>query len=176
LKTKSMADKHILKLIIIAITVIVQGCSIFGKSEFDCKGGVDGVRCLSARQVYQATESSDYVKTKDESEGEHEKTWFFGLFNKSQRSNNKDQVITNGNRQDSQVSVPRIDQPVPIRTQAKVMRIWMSPWEDDDGDLHADGFMYTEIESRRWNLGDRFKSPGSAISPLSVATPSKTIK
>ena len=39
-----------------------------GKSDFDCKGGVDGVRCLSARQVYQATESSDYVKTKDENE------------------------------------------------------------------------------------------------------------
>ena len=52
----------------------------------------------------------------------------------------------------------------------------MAPWEDDDGDLHADGFMYTEIESRRWNLGDRFKSPGSAISPLSVATPSKSAK
>ncbi len=135
---------------------------MLGKSDFDCKGGVDGVRCLSARQVYQATESSDYVKTKEETEEDD--------------NGNKGQTITNGTRRDSQVAVPSIEQPVPIRTQAKVMRIWMAPWEDDDGDLHADGFMYTEIESRRWNLGDRFKSPGSAISPLSVATPSKQTK
>jgi conjugal transfer pilus assembly protein TraV len=162
LKTKSMADKHIFAVMVIAIAGILQGCSFMGigKSDFDCKGGVDGVRCLSARQVYQATESSDYVKTKDEKED----------------SDNKGQLISNGRSQTSQVAVPRIDQPVPIRTQAKVMRIWMAPWEDDDGDLHADGFMYTEIESRRWNLGDRFKSPGSAISPLSVATPSKSAK
>ncbi len=162
MKTKLMVDKHIFAVMVIAIAGILQGCSFMGigKSDFDCKGGVDGVRCLSARQVYQATESSDYVKTKDEKED----------------SDNKGQPISNGRSQTSQVAVPRIDQPVPIRTQAKVMRIWMAPWEDDDGDLHADGFMYTEIESRRWNLGDRFKSPGSAISPLSVATPSKSAK
>jgi conjugal transfer pilus assembly protein TraV len=164
LKTKSMADKHIFVVMVIAIAGILQGCSFMGigKSDFDCKGGVDGVRCLSARQVYQATESSDYVKTKDDS--------------KEDKNDSKGQPINNENPRNSQVAVPRIDQPVPIRTQAKVMRIWMAPWEDDDGDLHADGFMYTEIESRRWNLGDRFKSPGSAISPLSVATPSKSAK
>lgn len=162
MKTKSMVGKSFFILWVIAASGILPGCSWFGigKSEFDCKGGVDGVRCLSARQVYQATESSDYVKTKEETEGEE--------------NANAGQTITNGIRRDSQVAVPRIEQPVPIRTQAKVMRIWMAPWEDDDGDLHADGFMYTEIESRRWNLGDRFKSPSRAISPLSVATPSKT--
>jgi len=121
-----------------------------------------GVRCLSARQVYQATESSDYVKTKEETEGDE--------------NANKVQTITNGTRRDSQVALPRIEQPVPIRTQAKVMRIWMAPWEDDDGDLHADGYLYTEIESRRWNLGERIRSPGAAISPLSIATPSKSVK
>ena len=164
MKTKSMVDKLFFVLLVIALAGVLQGCSFMGigKSDFDCKGGVDGVRCLSARQVYQATESSDYVKTKEETEEDE--------------NDNKGQTITNGTRQDSQVAVPRIEQPVPIRTQAKVMRIWMAPWEDDDGDLHADGFMYTEIESRRWNLGDRFKSPGSAISPLTVATPSKPTK
>jgi conjugal transfer pilus assembly protein TraV len=115
---------------------------------------------MSARQVYQATESSDYVKaaSEEDKKGEGKLTT----------------PITTGQPRTSQATVPSIEQPIPIRTQAKVMRIWMAPWEDDDGDLHADGYLYTEIESRRWNLGERFKSPGAAISPLSIATPTQT--
>jgi conjugal transfer pilus assembly protein TraV len=36
---------------------------------------------------------------------------------------------------------------------AQVMRIWIAPWEDSRGDLHAPGYVYTEIEPRRWTLG-----------------------
>ncbi len=165
MKTNLMADnKGLLILLMLAAACILPGCGFMGigKSDFDCPGGAEGVRCMSARQVYQATESSDYVKTKAEKSEDNKK-------------NNGTPVHFEQDRV-SQVAVPRIDQPVPIRTQAKVMRIWMTPWEDQDGDLHADGFMYTEIESRRWNLGDRFTSPSTAISPLSVATPSKVGK
>ncbi len=116
---------------------------------------------MSARQVYQATESSDYVKTVAEDDKKE-----------ASKSTTISSVQLNG----SQIAVPRIEQLIPIRTQAKVMRIWMAPWEDDDGDLHADGYLYTEIESRRWNLGERFRSPGTTISPLSIATPSKGVK
>jgi conjugal transfer pilus assembly protein TraV len=156
---KSMVDNRHFKSIFLALfAALLNGCSFLGigQGDFSCPGGVDGVRCMSARQVYQATESSDYVKTIAESD-------------KSETG----KAIVTGHIQNgtSQVAVPSIEQSIPIRTQAKVMRIWMAPWEDDDGDLHADGYMYTEIESRRWNLGDRFRSPGTAISPLSVQTP-----
>lgn len=155
-----MVDNRYFKSKFLALfAALLNGCSYLGigQGDFSCPGGVDGVRCMSARQVYQATESSDYVKTIAESD-------------KSETG--KTAIVTdhiqNGT---SQVAVPSIEQPIPIRTQAKVMRIWMAPWEDDDGDLHADGYLYTEIESRRWNLGNRFRSPGTAISPLSVQTP-----
>lgn len=156
MKTKSTGVKGPLILVALIAAINLSGCSFLalGDSDFGCKGGINGVRCLSARQVYQATESSDYVKTASELEKE----------------SGKAAPITGQIPGKSQVAVPSIEQPVPIRTQAKVMRIWMAPWEDEDGDLHADGYLYTEIESRRWNLGDRFKSPGSAIAPLSVPT------
>jgi conjugal transfer pilus assembly protein TraV len=64
------------------------------------------------------------------------------------------------------VAVPSIGQPLPIRTQPVVMRIWVAPWEDDAGDLHADGYIYTEIEERRWNLGGRYKGPQKSFTPL----------
>ena len=157
-----MADKTFKILTLVVMVFGTSGCSWLGigQSNYTCPGGVDGVRCMSARQVYQATESSDYVKpTNTDSEDE--------------KSTTATATPAGANSQrTSQIAVPSIEQPVPIRTQAKVMRIWMAPWEDDDGDLHADGYLYTEIESRRWNLGERFKSPGGAISPLTIATPS----
>ena len=39
------------------------------------------------------------------------------------------------------------------RLPAKVMRIWIAPWEDSRGDLHAPGYLYTEVEPRRWSVG-----------------------
>jgi conjugal transfer pilus assembly protein TraV len=72
---------------------------------------------------------------------------------------------TSDGRQDA-VAVPSIGQPLPIRTQPVVMRIWVAPWEDDAGDLHADGYIYTEIEDRRWNLGGRYKGPQKSFTPL----------
>lgn len=155
---KSTADKPRSILALCVVMGGLQGCSWLGvgQSDYTCPGGVDGVHCLSARQVYQATEASDYVKPS----------------NPDSKDNGKKPDTTKvAQHRTSQVAVPRIEQPVPIRTQAKVMRIWMAPWEDDDGDLHADGYLYTEIEGRRWNLGERFKSPGAMLSPLSITTP-----
>ena len=42
---------------------------------------------------------------------------------------------------------------VPIRTQAGVMRVWVAPWEDKNGDLHLASEVFTEIEPRRWEVG-----------------------
>ena len=139
--------------------VLLPGCASVmgvGKSEYACPGGAEGVRCLSARQIYQATNATDTVQPTK---------------NGGKDTSGATKVTV---PHTSQVAVPRIDQPVPIRTQAKVMRIWMAPWEDDDGDLHADGYLYTEIEERRWNLGERFSAPSSMLMPLSAHTPLPT--
>ncbi len=46
---------------------------------------------------------------------------------------------------------PRLpSEPVPVRTPAQIMRIWVAPFVDTNGDLVAPGFVYTEIEPRRW--------------------------
>jgi hypothetical protein len=49
--------------------------------------------------------------------------------------------------------LPRPEGPIPLRVPAQVMRVWIAPWEDSRGDLHAPGYLYTEIEPRRWTLG-----------------------
>lgn len=37
-----------------------------------------------------------------------------------------------------------------IRSEPTVVRIWTAPWEDGDGDLHDQGYMYLQIDAGRW--------------------------
>jgi conjugal transfer pilus assembly protein TraV len=102
---------------------------------------------MSARDVYKSTNASDYVPPN----------------NADDKTDKPKSIISVKERP---VPLPTINQPMPIRTQAEIMRIWIAPWEDGDGDLHADGFVYSEVNQRRWNLGDRFNSPNQVIKPL----------
>jgi hypothetical protein len=59
--------------------------------------------------------------------------------------------------------------PLALRMPAQVMRIWIAPWEDSRGDLHAPGYLYTEIEPRRWTLGAPAPEDRAAlIRPLQI--------
>lgn len=138
------------------IGALSGGCSWMGVGHSDfseCPGGTtDGVSCHSAREIYRMTDRADSIKAgKDGAAIEGGKDGSAGAaYDPRQHP----------------VAVPSIGQPLPIRTQPVVMRIWVAPWEDDAGDLHADGYIYTEIEERRWNLGGRYKGPQKSFAPL----------
>jgi hypothetical protein len=52
----------------------------------------------------------------------------------------------------------------PYRTAAQVLRIWIAPWEDEDGDLHLGSRVYTEVEGRRWLVAEPHRrSHGSPV-------------
>jgi conjugal transfer pilus assembly protein TraV len=38
----------------------------------------------------------------------------------------------------------------PIRTAPKVLRLWIAPWEDADGDLHDQSYVYVVADPGRW--------------------------
>lgn len=40
----------------------------------------------------------------------------------------------------------------PLRSQARVLRLWIKPWEDADGDLFDQGYVYVQIDPGRWQL------------------------
>lgn len=39
---------------------------------------------------------------------------------------------------------------VPIRTQPRMVRIWVAPWVDDEGDLHDQSYIYMVVSNGRW--------------------------
>lgn len=74
--------------------------------------------------------------------------------------------------QSEEYASPRLpDKPLPIRTPAQVMRLWVAPYVDAAGDLNAPGYVYTEIEARRWVIpGAENNVTNRTFTPL-VAAP-----
>lgn len=61
----------------------------------------------------------------------------------------------------------------PLRSPARVLRLWIKPWEDSDGDLHSQSYVYVPIDAGRW-LIDHHRAPSRAAyapvkAPRSVA-------
>lgn len=42
--------------------------------------------------------------------------------------------------------------PVPLSTRPSVMRLWIAPWEDADGDLHEGAWIAMRLDDGRWNI------------------------
>jgi conjugal transfer pilus assembly protein TraV len=49
----------------------------------------------------------------------------------------------------------------PLRSPARVLRLWIKPWEDSDGDLHSQSYVYVPIDAGRW-LIDHYRAPSRA--------------
>jgi conjugal transfer pilus assembly protein TraV len=40
----------------------------------------------------------------------------------------------------------------PIRSQTRTLKIWIAPWEDEEGALSDHGYLYVMIDSGRWQI------------------------
>lgn len=147
-----------------AISVLTTGCTNLlnvGSSEYACKGMPSGVTCMSAKDVYSATEGDDYkTELKQEQEGAEASS------DKPSAAGETRVLIAEGS--DNAPMPMRARNPLPIRSQAVVMRIAIDPWEDEKGDLYVPGFIYTEVEARRWEIGARNPNPSPTLTPLTV--------
>ena len=130
-------------------SVGLAGCS----AKYGCKGMPDDPVCLSAVESYQAT---------DHAPGEPNAAVRGATLTRATST-----VSAKDTRSES-VPTPKIEDPTPIRTPSQIMRIWIAPWEDDDGDLNVSGYVYTELEPRRWMIGKPATPLNLSLSPLQV--------
>lgn len=144
---------------ICAAALVMHGCaSMFshGNSEFACPGmDGDGVRCLSAKEVYEATDhQSGGVAPEEVSRI---------MAAREGQSINANERIEHFYARSDVAPLPTQTQPQPVRTAPKIMRIWFGPWEDQSGDLHFPSIAFTEIEPRRWNYGTKAPEPSARL-------------
>jgi conjugal transfer pilus assembly protein TraV len=171
-------------LTVLAFVVILSGCASIGAEDYGCSGIPDGVTCISTRDVFDSSNSGStperVVKTDEDNE-------------RDSRDRNDDENTSSEKNSSQDVKservsdpvldtfvTPRIpDKPIPIRTPAQVMRIWVATWEDkNSGALMAPGYVYTEVEPRKWVIGkpeSAARQQGRIFKPLDKSSSIKTL-
>lgn len=146
----------------------LSGCTLVdGNSEYGCKGMPNAVTCMNIRDIHQLTDGDDYQERIDAVSEQQLSGKPVDLKRGNVAGNAGAGGVATGGRY---VPVPAATaNPQPIRTQAQVMRVLVDPYESADGDLNVPGYVYTEIEPRRWEVGASHAATHSAvIRPMST--------
>ncbi len=143
---------------------LLAGCSALniGENQYGCSGLPKGVQCWSARKVYDATHHGQLPQPEREASARRSVAVAVST----------DQTAYRRGRSVVNAAVPALASvtgPTPLRTPSRVMRIWIAPWIDARGDLMWPSVVYTEIESRRWQIGQPAVQPAPMLRPLAPA-------
>jgi conjugal transfer pilus assembly protein TraV len=125
----------------LAVTACLAACASTPKGKFQCPAP-EGVACMGVDELYEATNYTDRVV------GRNTPT----LRQPAARVTTVQDLAFDAPRRSA---VNQLPTQVPVRMQPRVMRVWLAPWEDDDGDLVMASYVYSEIAPRRWSVGER---------------------
>jgi conjugal transfer pilus assembly protein TraV len=118
----------------VAFVVFLGGCAstmsgLNGSSQFSCKAP-DGVTCSSLSGVYANAVANNLPALRKE-----------GKAADSDREDSHESIVGRAPESGS-----------PIRVQSKVLRVWIAPWEDTDGDLHDQSYVYLVTDPGHWRI------------------------
>ena len=63
-------------------------------------------------------------------------------------------------------AVPALSPPTPLRSSARILRLWFKPWEDADRDLYDQGYVYVQIDGGQWLVDHAQRQIRDAYAPL----------
>ncbi|KZL22689.1 TraV family lipoprotein [Pseudovibrio sp. Ad37] len=131
-------------------SITLAGCSSLGlgEAEFSCADNAKNVRCMSTAEMYEATNNGRLPSNFVNANGEHNSTRPQGMLDDL-----------------GYVSGQLSGKPTPIRSPAQVMRIWVAPREDTSGDLVMSGYVFTELEPRKWVVSAPHRKSISTLHP-----------
>jgi conjugal transfer pilus assembly protein TraV len=132
----------------------LSGCASLNtadKDEFGCTGH-PGVICKTPVQVYEMTsgalpENGSGIPDVSKEKGQD------GEEAKDKATGKAEGAVALPLRSEKQLQ-PVTGAPMPVREQARVMRIWVAPWVESKTDaLHWPSYVYVEVEPRKWSFG-----------------------
>lgn len=162
--------------LVVAACLTLSACSILGpteEDEFHCvPGGEPKPNCRSPMAIYKSTHGEPPLVETDApvSWADLMKSTSGELVKSEQKSlpNEVNDGPASARAEKNPVATPSVTLGLtaqslglatpevlgrPVREQAKVMRIWIAPYVDQNDDLHYPSYLYTEIQPRRWALG-----------------------
>ncbi len=131
---------------------LLAGCSgLGGGSSLTCKLP-DGARCDSVSNTYSES-------TRGELPGQRKRNAYEGA-----------PAAPSGTSQRGEggqlYADPRFTQMgMPLRSQPRIVRVWIKPWEDSDGDLHDQTFVYLPVDEGKWMVDHKQREVREAYAP-----------
>ena len=124
---------------VLACLIVFEGCA----GSYGCKGFPNLPVCQSAVEAYHATNGpamgNDPGAVRD----------------------TETMSMVKGNALNDAIKAGRAD--------PSILRIWMAPFEDEDGDLQSTRYVFTDLEPRRWTLGSGAQQQTIRLKPLQVS-------
>lgn len=119
--------------IAVMLPAILTGCAstmsgLDGETKFACKAP-EGVSCASLSGVYANAVANNLPALRKEGKGE---------------------ASAGAPAKSSEIIGRALSSGDPIRTRPKVLRLWIAPWEDSEGDLHDQSYIYVVADPGRW--------------------------
>lgn len=136
----------------------LAGCASGGlsgigaSSDYSC-AAPPGVSCMSITGLYANTARGTLPALRHRAEDERSDG--DGNSAKPAAVPYSKQQIAGASEQVAKVSPRTMDAPysgTPLRTPARILRIWMAPFEDTELDLHDQKYLYVTIHTGRWVL------------------------
>jgi conjugal transfer pilus assembly protein TraV len=55
-----------------------------------------------------------------------------------------------------------------LRSSSRILRLWVAPWEDSDGDLHEQSLLYVVVDSGRWLIEHKRSAIRDEFMPIAA--------
>ena len=170
---------------VVIACAVVSGCAsmagVGGTSEYSCKAP-EGVKCDSVSGTYYNSVENNLPSQRQGGRAtpqEAAPTRMEALAGK--RSVASAIYVTPASATSATGSgvalPPAAYTSMPLRSPARVLRLWVKPWEDADGDLMDQLYVYVPVDNGRWlvdhtqrQIRDAYapiKAPRTALAPYS---------
>ena len=136
----------ILRLSAVCLLLPLAACmnmsGLGGESKYACKAP-DGVACDSGSGTYANALHNNLPSQQAQRSARRQKEAF-----EESPSSKVGRAISSATANASGMAVT----PSPLRTQARILRLWIKPWEDADGDLYDQGYVYVQVDNGQWQI------------------------
>ena len=149
------------------------GCSnmsgVGGSSEYGCKAPA-GVQCDSISGNYANALQHNLPGQRSRLDGAAPPSAPAAAGGASQPSSRKSTLPLLASTGD--VSIPSTKAggtataTAPLRSQPRILRLWVKPWEDSDHDLIEQGYVYVQVDNGQWLVDHAQQAIREAYAPV----------
>jgi conjugal transfer pilus assembly protein TraV len=156
----------------------LYGCAslagVGGSAEFGCKAPV-GVKCDSVSGTYYNALQHNLPSQQNGPSATPEASIAVPLMDQLVAKRAAPPVYSSNSaaRANMTIASPAATQELnpPLRSAPRVLRLWIKHWEDSDGDLHSQSYVYVPIDAGRWLIDHYRSSSRQAYAPIKAPRP-----